>query len=247
LSGVIKFNKALKLFKDKFGEDYSNLDIYDEFLLSNELDLFIYINATVCECLQNGSGNDKFYVKKLYPYFGYARIVLDERVKKLLIGSVKSINISEITGIYNSKGSVPSQIIAQLYDSELDCDYYNSLNDIEISEINSKESVRVLSINTDHLFFSRKQIADIGLSNNVSINLNISEPEKNWHTKEKRSIGLIIATLASLNKKIDISDPYSESLDIKLLQEIKKLDPESKGISPNTLGKFLQFANDALK
>lgn len=247
MSGVIKFNKALALFKKKFGEDYSNLDIYDEYLLSNELDLFIYIDSSVCECVQRGLNNDGFYVDKLYPYSGYAKIQINEQIKKMFIGSTKFIKINEIMGIYNSKGIQPSKLLARLFAKDLDYDFYNSLDDMEISQLNNKESAQELSITIENLFFSRTQISELGLNNDLSINLNISQPEKDWHTKEKRSLGLIIATLASLPRTVDISDPYSDSLDSRLLSEIKKIDPESKGIQKNTLGKFLEFAKEALK
>lgn len=247
MSGVIKLEKAFDLFKTKLGEDYSKLDIYNEFILSNELDLFVHIDASVCECIQRGSENDSFYVNKVYPHTGYVRIPVDKQVHELFSDLKDFLQIEEITGIYKSNGNKPTTIKARLFPKELDHNSYNSIEDLEISHINSKESAQQLDLKLEHLFLSRAQISKLDLNSDLSINSNISEPEKTWHPKEQRSIGLIIATLASLPKKINISDPYSESLETKLLQEIQKIDPKEKGISKGTLAKFLTYANEALK
>lgn len=247
MSVVIKFEKALDLFKSKFGQDYSKLDIYNEFLLSKELDLFVHIDATVCECIQRGTVNNSFYLDKIYPYTGYVRIPVDKRIYELLSDLQDSIQVTEITGIYQSNGKEPNTIKACLFSSDLDSDFYNSINDLEISYLMNKETAQQLNLKHEHLFFSRAQIDKLGLNNDLSINLNICEAEKKWHPKEQRSVGLIIATLASLAKKIDISDPYSDSLETKLLQEIRKIDPKEKGISKGTLAKFLEYANESLK
>lgn len=247
LSGVIKFKKALDLFKTRFGEDYSELDIYDEFLLSKELDLFVYVDASICECTQKGTNNDSSYVNKVYPYNGYVRIPVDIRVHELFSGLKASIQIEEITGIYKSNENEPTTVKALLFSNELDCNFYSSIDDVEISDLIKRETAEQLNLKYEHLYFSRTQISKLGLKMDLNINLNISEPEKKWHAKEQRSIGLIISTLASLTKKIDISDPYSDSLETKLLQEIRKIDPKEKGISKGTLGKFLEYANESLK
>lgn len=247
MSGLIKFEKAFDLFKKKFGHDYSKLDIYNEFLLSKELDLFIYIDASICECIQKGTDNSSYFVDKVYPYAGYVRIPIGIDIYELFSSLKKTIKVEDITGIYQSNGKEPNTVKACLFSSELDCNFYNSISDMEISYLMTKETVHQLNLEYEHLFFSRAQIAKLGLNNDLSINLNICEPEKKWHPKEQRSIGLIIATLASLAKKVDISDPYSESLETKLLQEIQKIDPREKGISKGTLAKFLEYANESLK
>ncbi len=106
MSGLIKFEKAFDLFKKKFGHDYSKLDIYNEFLLSKELDLFIYIDASICECIQKGTDNSSYFVDKVYPYAGYVRISIGIDIYELFSSLKKTLCTRQI-----SQGPCPIRLI----------------------------------------------------------------------------------------------------------------------------------------
>ena len=243
MAGVIQFNKALTFFKKKFGNDFSGKDIYDEFLFSNEIDLFIQImDASVCEFSQSGFSDDAFFIHRIYPHSGYARIKINEQIASLLNTNIASISINEITGIYNAKKITTCPINASLFNKDIDYNYYNSIDQIDIFQLNKAEEKKkvYLDINLSNLFFSRDQLSLIGL------NLDNKKPEsydedKLLHIKERKSVGLIIAALAEL-AKIDISTPNSDEHKKKLLPLINLLAPDGKEMNPKTLAKYFEYA-----
>lgn len=248
MSGVILFDKALPFFKKKMGNYYSPQDVYNDFLFCNEIDLFIQIkDASICEVLQNGCSDESFFINRLYPYSGYVRIQINEQVYNLLNNDVTSISIDEITGLYNSSKIIPHSISASLFTKDIDYNYYNSAEDIEISELNRNEGHKRLNldINLSNLFLSRDQLSHIGLNLNKS-NPEASNSDKPLHNKEQKSIGLIIAALSEL-AGIDISTPNSKDHEDKLLPMIEYLDRDGKSMDPKTLAKYLQFAIDHSK
>lgn len=153
MAGVIQFNKALTSFKKKFGNDFSGKDICDEFLFSNEIDLFIQIkNASICEFSQSGLSDDTFFIHRIYPHSGYGRIKIDEQVSSLLNENIASISINEITGVYNAKKITTRPIKASLFNKNIDYDHYNYVNNIDIFQINKNEEEKkvYLDINLDN-------------------------------------------------------------------------------------------------
>lgn len=242
MAGVIRFNKALTLFKKKFGKDYCPYDLYEDFLLSHEIDLFIAIDASICEIQQNGFSEDGFFVRRVYPYSGYVRIPVDNQVKSLFAEYLKSISINEITGLYNQKQVIPYDLKACLFNKNLDYNHYNSLQSLEFLQLNLEEEQKQLKIDItfDNIFFSQKQLLRLGLNFNAQSEKNLIT-NNHISNKEEKSIGLIIAAFAEL-AKIDISVPHSKNHKENLLPLIDRLDPEGKTMDPKTLAKYLKFA-----
>lgn len=243
MSGVIRFNKALPFFKKNFGKNYCPNDIYDDFLFSNEIDLFIPINdASICEVSQNGFSDDNFSIYRIYPYSGYASIKIDDRVLSLLNTDITSISINEITGLYDSKKGSTRSINASLFNKDINYNYYNSQQDFEMTQLNEVEGHKNLNldINLANIFFSRDQLSHIGL-NLEELPLKNSTEANPIRIKEEKSIGLIIAAFAEL-AKIDISVPNSNNHKENLLPVIDSLDPDGKEMDSKTLAKYIEYA-----
>ena len=242
MAGFISFSKAFTLFHKKYGSNYSSTDLYDDFLFSNELDLFIQIkDASICEVSQSGFNDDCFFIHRIYPHSGYARIEISEQITSLLNKDVSSISLNEITGIYDSKKLSTKSFNASLFfNKNIDYNYYNSTEDIDILDISKKHEKLNLNITLNHLFFKRDQLSQNGINLNES-NPESSNSDKPLHIKEKKSIGLIIAAFAEL-AKIDISAPNSNNHKENLLPLIDSLDPDGNKMDPKTLAKYLKYA-----
>lgn len=242
MAGFISFSKAFTLFQKKYRSNYSSKDLYDDFLFSNELDLFIQIkDASICEVSQSGFNDDCFFIHRIYPHSGYARIEISEQITSLLNKNVSSISLNEITGIYDSKKLTTKFFNASLFiNKNIDYNYYNSTEDIDIFDISEKHEKLNLNISLNHLFFKRDQLSQIGINLNES-NPESSNSDKPLHIKEKKSIGLIIAAFAEL-AKIDISIPNSNIHKENLLPIIDNLDPDGKTMDSKTLAKYLEYA-----
>ena len=242
MAGFIRFGKAFTLFQKKYGSNYSSQDLFDDFLFSNKIDLFIQIkDASICEVSQSGFSDDCFFIHRIYPYSGYAKIEISEQIASLLNKDISTISLNEITGIYDSKKLTTKSFNASLFiNKNIDYNYYNSTEDIDIFNFNEKHKKLNLDINLNHLFFNRDQLPRIDINLNES-NPESSNPDKPLHIKEEKSIGLIIAAFAEL-AKIDISKPNSKEHKEKLLPIIDSLDPDGKKMDSKTLAKYLQYA-----
>lgn len=236
--------------REKLGKTYSIMDFCDEYIISKEIDLFFQIDCCVCETIQRGLSEDSLFVYKTYPHTGYARINLENQVFDLIKGNKSSISISSITGVFNSHALTTKTTLALLFSKDLDCDHYNSLDEKTIVSMISKDSLESITLKLNDLYLSKAQLNDLLIKVdqfNPEVPLKTAthsdkEPFKaKLHPKEEKSIGLIIAAFAQL-AKIDISHPNGDDLRDKLLPLIQTLDPDKKEMSPNTLGKFINFA-----
>lgn len=250
MAGLIKLKKAMNDIKEKLGKTYSIMDFCDEYIISKEIDLFFQIDCCVCETIQRGLSEDSLFVYKTYPHTGYARLNLENQIFDLIKDNKSSIGISSITGVYNSHALKTKKNLALLFSKDLDCDYYNSGDEKTIGSMISKDPLENITLELNDLYLSKKQLSNLfikldQLNPESTLKTTITCDKESYkdklHPKEEKSIGLIIAALAQL-AKIDISHPNGEDLRDKLLPLIQTLDPDTKEMSSNTLGKFINFA-----
>lgn len=184
--------------------------------------------------------NDDFFLKSIYPHTSFASLKIDSETLKFLNGDLTFIKVNEITGLFNS--NTIKALNASLFQKDIDCNHYFSLQNLEISELNTFEADKKLSleINLNDIFFSRDQLSNIGLNLEEHITEN-SVSSTSLRSKEEKSIGLIIAAFSEL-AKIDISVPNSKKHAETLLPLIDSLDPDGNKMDPKTLAKYLKYA-----